>query len=62
MIFNKIFKIIKKLVIGFLLLYTYNVFAVSYNMTIPINYYTLGILILFDIPGLLSLIFIFFVC
>ena len=61
MLIKKIFKIIQRLVLSFLLLYAYNVFAVSYNMTIPMNYYTLGMLLLFDIPGLLSLIFIFFI-
>lgn len=59
---KKVFKIIRKIVLSFLLLYTYNVFAVSYNMIIPINYFTLGMLFLFDIPGLLSLICIFFIC
>ena len=58
---KKIFKIIRKVVLSFLLLYAYNVFAVSYNMIIPINYFTLGMLFLFDIPGLLSLICIFFI-
>ncbi len=58
---KKIIKLIQKIVISFILLYAYNVFAVSYNMVIPINYYTLGMLILFDIPGLVSLICIFFV-
>lgn len=60
MLIKKIIKIVKKLVFSFLLLYTYNVFAVSYNMMIPINYYTLGMLFLFDISGLVSLICIFF--
>lgn len=60
MLIKKIVKIVKKLVFSFLLLYTYNVFAVSYNMMIPINYYTLGMLFLFDISGLVSLICIFF--
>lgn len=60
MLIKKIVKIIKKIVFSFLLLYTYNVFAVSYNMMIPINYYTLGMLFLFDISGLVSLICIFF--
>jgi len=57
---KKIFKLIQRVVVSLLLLYTYNVFAVSYNMIIPINLFTLGMLFLFDIPGLLSLIFIFF--
>jgi len=58
--FKGLFTIIKKVVVSLLLLYTYNVFAVSYNMIIPINFFTLGTLFLFDIPGLMSLIFIFF--
>lgn len=57
--FKALFKIIKRVVVSLLLLYTYNVFAVSYNMIIPINIFTLGTLFLFDISGLMSLIFIF---
>lgn len=61
MLLKKIIKVIRRIVISFLLLYTYNIFAVSYNMVIPINCYTLGMLLFFDISGLVSLILIFFI-
>lgn len=61
MLIKKLIRVIRRIVISFLLLYTYNVFAVSYNMVIPINLYTLGMLLFFDISGLVSLICIFFV-
>ena len=57
---KKIFKVFQKMFVSLLLLYTYNVFAVSYNMIIPINIFTLGVLFSFDFFGLVSLIFIFF--
>ena len=53
---KKVMKLIKKIVFAFLILYTYNLIAVSYNLMIPINYYTLGIISFFDAPGLILLV------
>ncbi len=53
---KKVYSIIKKIILGFLILYTYNLIASSYNMIIPINYYTLLVVSLLDGPGLILLV------
>ena len=52
---KEIFKIMKKIVIGALLLYSYNLIAVSFNMMIPINWITILLVAFLDIPGILLL-------
>jgi pro-sigmaK processing inhibitor BofA len=52
-------KIAKKIIFSFLLLYTYNLIAVTYSLMIPINYITVGIITLLDTPGLFLLVLIF---
>lgn len=56
---KKIIKVLRKILLSFILLYTYNVIAVSYNLVIPINIFTLGITTLLDAPGLIMLAIIF---
>jgi pro-sigmaK processing inhibitor BofA len=52
---KKVIKIIKRIILAFVLLYSYNLIAVSYNLMIPINIYTVLILTFLDGPGLLLL-------
>ncbi len=52
-------KIIKKILFSFLLLYSYNLIANTYNLMIPINFVTIGIVALLDTPGLILLVVIF---
>lgn len=56
---KKIIKILRKIILSFVLLYVYNVIAVYYNLMIPINIFTLGITALLDAPGLIMLALIF---
>ncbi len=49
-------KYLKKIVLGGFLLYAYNLIAVSFNITIPINFYTILTVGLFDIPGISGLL------
>ena len=51
-----LFYFIKKIVIGSLLLYIYNYFAISYHFVIPINLFTLSITSIFDVFGLVGLV------
>ncbi len=53
--------VLKKLVMAFLLLYGLNYFISSLHIYIPINIFTVGIVSLLGIPGLSSLIILFFV-
>ena len=56
-------KIIKKIIFGVFLLYGYNLIAASFGFLIPINYLTIILVSLFDVPAMfmlvLSLVFIF---
>ncbi len=49
-------KIISNIIKSFFVLYFYNQIAVNFNMIIPINYATVFILSLLDIPGLFLLV------
>lgn len=53
---KKIFKYLKRFILGGFLLYAYNLIAVTFNITIPINLFTIITVGLFDIPGLAALI------
>ena len=56
-----IIKYFKRFVIGGFMLFTYNLIANSFNLTIPINFITIIFVGLFDIVGLVTLIFIKFI-
>ena len=51
-----VFKYLKRFILGGFLLYAYNLIAVTYNITIPINLFTIFIVGLLDIPGLAALV------
>ena len=51
-----LFKYIKKFVLGAVILYTYNMIAVNFNMIIPINLWTIIFVSIFDFPALVILI------
>lgn len=53
---KKMILVVKKMICGFMLLYTYNVIAMPLNVIIGINYTSVGITSLFGIPGLIMLI------
>jgi len=52
-----ILKIIKKLILCCLMLYTYNLLAVNINMMIPFNFLNIIIIYLLGVPGFFALIF-----
>ena len=54
-----IIKLIRKIIFSFLLLYKYNLIGVSYNLIVPINIYTIGLLTFLDGPGLILLVAIY---
>ncbi len=53
--FKIILKVVKKIVIGMILLFGYNTFLSSLNLMIPINVITIVIASLFDVPGIIGL-------
>lgn len=53
-----VFKLIKRIIISFFLIYAYNLIVQPINLMIPINIYTVGSVTFLGVPALLSLIFI----
>lgn len=53
---KKIFIILKKIILGMILLFGYNTFLSSFNVLIPINLITIIFVALFDIPGVIGII------
>jgi len=54
-------KVVKKVIFAFVVLYGLNVIISSINIFIPINIFTILIVSILGVPGLLSLISIFFI-
>ncbi len=57
---KKIVNVLRKVVVAFLILYGFNLLVSSINIFIPINIITLLVVTFLGIPGLLSLIVLFF--
>ena len=53
--FKLIAKILKKIIIGMVILFGYNTFLSSLNLMIPINVVTIIIASFFDVPGIIGL-------
>lgn len=59
--FMRIMEFFKKIVLAFLLLYGLNYLVASLHVYVPINYITVGIVTFLGLPGLCSLIILFFI-
>ncbi len=57
---KKIVSFVKKFIFAFLLLYGLNLCINSINVVIPINAFTLGTVTFLGVPGLVSLVAMFF--
>lgn len=57
-VMKKMFKYAKRLVLGGFLLYAYNLIAVTFNITIPINLFTIFFVGIFDVVGLTTLVLV----
>ncbi len=51
-----LYKLFRRLVVSFGILYAYNILMNHFNLPIPINIYTIGITTILGIPGFLGLI------
>lgn len=51
-----IFDFIKRFVLSAFVLYGYNLFSVNFNMIVPINFITLGVVFFLGAPGLVALV------
>ncbi len=54
-----IFNLLKRIILGFLILYGYNMIAVEFNLIIPINVFTVLLVSFLGFPALFALIFLF---
>lgn len=52
---EKLFYILKRLLLSFILLYSFNVISSNFNLIIPINFITLLLVFFLDFPILFSL-------
>lgn len=57
---NTLFKLVRKIIISALLIYSFNIFVVSLNVCIPINFITVLLVSIFDFPVLIYLILLTF--
>ncbi len=57
---KKVISFVKKFIFAFLLLYGLNLCINSLNVVIPINVFTLGTVTFLGVPGLVSLVAMFF--
>lgn len=55
---KKVLNLLKRIVISAFILYGYNLIAAPLDLVIPINILTVGILTIFGIPAIFSLIII----
>lgn len=53
---KQIIKYCKRIVLGAFILYGYNVIASNFNMVVPINYITVGMIGILGAPALIALI------
>lgn len=58
---KKIMSFIKRVIFSFVMLYGLNLLVNSFNVVIPINIFTLGTVTFLGVPGLISLIVMFFI-
>ena len=54
-----IIAILKRIILGFVILYGYYMIAVNFNMVMPINVVTVGLTSLLGFPALFSLVLLF---
>lgn len=55
-VLKNIMLLIKKIVLSAFVLYGYNLIAVNFNMIIPINYITVGLMTFLGAPVLVALV------
>ena len=51
-------KILKRMIMGSFLIYTFNIIAIKFNIVLPINLWTVSFTSIFDVVGLVILILI----
>ncbi|MEG2564094.1 MAG: pro-sigmaK processing inhibitor BofA family protein [Bacilli bacterium] len=57
--FKWVYKCLKKIVFGAFVLYGYNLLAISFDLVIPINVFTVSLVSFLGLPALFALILLF---
>ncbi len=55
---KKVLYFVKRVLLSFIILYSYNLIAVNFNMVIPINLITVGAVSILGVPSLIALLLI----
>ncbi len=55
---NKVFILLKKIILSFIILYGFNTIGSNFNIIIPMNVITIGIITVLGLPALFSLVFL----
>ena len=55
---NKLFILLKKIILSFIILYGFNTIGSNFNIIIPMNVITIGIITVLGLPALFSLVFL----
>lgn len=55
---NKMFILLKKIILSFIILYGFNTIGSNFNIIIPMNVITIGIITVLGLPALFSLVFL----
>ena len=55
---NKGFILLKKIILSFIILYGFNTIGSNFNIIIPMNVITIGIITVLGLPALFSLVFL----
>ncbi len=58
---GKLLKVVKRVIFAFLLLYGLNLLVNSFDVLIPINVLTISLVSVLGVPGLVSLVVMFFI-
>ena len=60
--FEKVFNILKKIILSVLIIYAYNKLAIPLGIFIPLNLFTILLVFLCGIPSILMLVLFSLVC
>ena len=58
MVMQVFFRYLKKVIMVAFMVYAFNMVAINFNTIIPINFWTIGFITFFDIPGLIIILII----
>ncbi len=58
---KKLINVVKKVIFAFLLIYGFDILICSFNVLIPLNFFTISTVSILGVPGFAALLVVFFV-